>query len=116
MDVLSTLNQLAATIQLSREGTGQVRPGNIVVIHLLPKLDGEDIATIVPGVVSAVWLVKNVRFADAAPAAANVDLLTYLTNAANVIGGVPIADVQLPIDAPPLQGACPPVTNVVADV
>jgi hypothetical protein len=118
------LAAIGAGISLTRDGGTTVLAGQPVNVHVLsPDLSKLTVPALMPGDVTLSWLAKSVRFGDALPAPIGTDgmgnplslaesLKDYLV-AANVIGGTPIAGVQIPVEGPPLKGAIPPIATPV---
>ena len=105
------LNSIGSGISLSRSGGPEVDPGQVVsFVANTPDLSNVTVPVVGQGAVSVTWLAKSVRFMDALPAPLGAgqslaeSLTSYLT-AANVLGGTPIAAVDVPIAGPPLKGA-----------
>jgi len=117
------LTAIGAGISLTRDGGTTVLAGQPVHVGVTsPDFSKLSVPVLVPGDVTLSWLAKSVRFGDALPAPIGTDgmghpksladsLKDYLV-AANVIGGTPIAGVQVPIEGPPLKGAIPPTTTI----
>jgi hypothetical protein len=125
MGTLDTLNAIASSIQVVREGPTEVPAGIPVNFKLFPdKLPDLLVPVIMSGTLDVTWLTKSVRFNDALLPAVPVDnqgnptkslldvLTTYLQDDTKVIGGVPIANIQIPIEGPPMKGAIPPTTDI----
>jgi hypothetical protein len=117
------LDAIGAGISLTRDGGSSVPAGQPVHVRVIsPDLSNLTVPALMPGDVTLSWLAKSVRFNDPLPAPIGVDgmgnpksladsLKDYLV-AANVIGGTPIAGVQVPVEGPPLKGAIPPTTAI----
>jgi hypothetical protein len=119
------LNSISQGISLARSGGPQVNPGEIIHFSLnIPDLANLSVPVIGQGDFSLTWLVKNVRFKDSLPAALQPDpnppgdflslaesLSDYLVQT-NILGGTPIADVQMPVPGPSLEGAIPPTSAI----
>ena len=117
------LTAIGAGISLTRDGGTTVPAGQPVNVHVVsPDLSKLTVPALMPGDVTLSWLAKSVRFGDALPAPIGTDgmgnplsladsLKNYLV-AANVIGGTPIAGVQIPVEGPPLRGAIPPTSTI----
>ena len=113
------LDTIGQGITLARDGGPQVNPGQVVHFWVVsPDLSQLSVPVIASGDVSVTWLAKSVRFGDALPAPL-LDMKTfaesiadYLGSATNVIGGMPIPAVQVPVQGPPLRGAIPPAVDV----
>ncbi len=118
------LDAIGSGISLARDGGPQVSPGQAVHFRVLsPDLSQLSVPVIAAGNLSVTWLAKGVRFHDALPAPLGVNtdgspksladsLSDYLGSAANVLGGMPIPTVQVPLPGPPLEGAIPPAVDV----
>ncbi len=117
------LNAIGAGISLTRDGGTTVLAGQPVHVHVTsPDLSKLSVPVLMPGDVTLSWLAKSVRFGDPLPAPIGTNgmgqpksladsLKDYLV-AANVIGGTPIAGVQIPVEGPPLKGAIPSTTTI----
>src|SRR5947209_4574371 len=113
------LDAIGKGISLARDGGVQVSPGQVVHVRVVsPDLSQLSVPVITSGDVSVTWLAKSVRFGDALPAPLDdtktfaQSVADYLGSTANVIGGMPIPAVQVPVQGPPLQGAIPPAVDV----
>src|SRR5437588_3992781 len=116
------LQALTTSISAVRDGPQEVAPGQSVRVHLVPPTIDLNVPAVMAGEVSLTFLTKEVRFADALgvriPAGSDApDLEGYIADATEVLGGQPIADVEVPLEGPPLEGARPPFTQVnIAEV
>jgi hypothetical protein len=113
------LDAIGKGISLARDGGAQVSPGQVVHVQVVsPDLSQLSVPVITSGDVSVTWLAKSVRFGDALPAPLEEtktfaqSVADYLGSTANVIGGMPIPAVQVPVQGPPLKGAIPPAVDV----
>ena len=109
------LDAIGKGISLARDGGAQISPGQVVHVRVVsPDLSQLNVPVITSGDVSVTWLAKSVRFGDALPAPLEEtktfaqSIADYLGSTANVIGGMPIPAVQVPVQGPPLKGAIPP--------
>lgn len=117
------LTAIGAGISLTRDGGTTLPAGQPVHVRVVsPDLSALSVPVLMPGDVTLTWLAKNVRFADPLPAPIGLDgmgnpksladsLADYLIPS-NVIGGTPIAGVEIPLEGPPLEGAIPPTTAI----
>lgn len=84
MDLLQTLTDLANGFRISRDGSGQVAPGQVVAFRLIPTTTQLNVSALLPGDISILWLTKDVRFGDFQPVPAPLD--QHL----DLLGGMPI--------------------------
>jgi hypothetical protein len=125
MGTIDILQAIGNSIQIFREGPIQVEAGTPVNVKLVPdRLPDLTVPVIASGNLNVTWLTKSVRFQDALlevvpvddhgnPTMSLADVLTkYLADPTKVIGGMPIPEIQIPIDAPPMKGAIPPTTDI----
>jgi transposase len=116
------LQALATSVSAVRDGPQQVAPGQPVRVHLVPPTIDLNVPAVMKGEVSLTFLTKDVRFANALGVPIFVgsdapDLDQYISDATKVVGGQPVADVDVPLEGPPLKGAMPPFTQVnIAEV
>jgi hypothetical protein len=109
------LTALAGTLTAVRVGPQQVSPGQAVRVHLVPPTADLQVPAVLEGAVNLTFLTKSDRFADALGVPApdpnsSPDLPGYLGDATKVVGGQPIADVDVPLAGPPLKGGPLPVS------
>lgn len=119
------LTSIAQGLTLTGSGGPQVNAGELLHFSVgTPGLANLSVPVIGKGDFSLTWLVKNVRFNDALPAPLLPDpnsagdflsladsLADYLTGT-NILGGTPIAGVQVPVPGPSLKGAIPPTSEI----
>jgi hypothetical protein len=108
------LTPLLSTITAVRDGSQQVSPGQPVRIHLVPPSIDLQVPALMRGDLSLTFLAKSVRFADALGVpppgpGQSPDLGGYIEDATKVLGGQPIARVDIPLGGPPLKGGPLPV-------
>jgi hypothetical protein len=109
------LTALLGAISAVRVGPQEVSPGQPVRVHLVPPVGDLQVPALLQGAVDLTFLTKSDRFADAlgvpAPDAnSSPDLPGYLGDPNKVVGGQPIADVDVPLSGPPLKGGALPVS------
>ena len=116
------LEALLGTITAVRDGPQEVSPGQPVRVHLVPASIDLQVPALMKGDLSLTFLTKSVRFVDALgvpPVAPGTDdppdLASYLSDATKVVGGQPIAKVDVPLEGPPLKGGALPVSVATAN-
>jgi hypothetical protein len=87
MNLLQTLTDLANGLRIARDGTGQVAPGQLVALRLIPTTTQLNVPALLAGDISLLWLTKNVRFGDFQP------VQEPLEQNLDIIGGMPITAV-----------------------
>jgi len=113
------LRSLAASFSITRQGEGGVQAGAPLAFGLNPRSLDLKLPTVLDAPLSLSFVTKSVRFVDALMPPGSNPLLpgsdaldTYATDASKVLGGQPVADVQIPLPGPSLPGAIPPVTQI----
>ena len=109
------LISLARGIQVVRDSTAPVSAGTPLHFHLDPRSLDLDLPDQLEGRINLTFFTKSVRFADALLPTQGPDapsLEQYLRDASKVVGGQPVAQFQVPLPGPSLQGAIPPTTQV----
>src|SRR5947209_1206385 len=111
------LSPLLGTISAVRDGPQEVSPGQPVRVHLVPSSVDLQVPAMMQGDLSLTFLTKSVRFADALGVPVPdpttdepPDLPGYLGNDVKVVGGQPIANVDVPLAGPALKGGALPVS------
>jgi hypothetical protein len=84
MDLLQTLTDLANGFRISRDGSGQIAPGQVALFRLIPTTTQLTVPALLAGDVNVLWLTKDVRFSGFLPVAAPLD--QHL----DLLGGMPI--------------------------
>ncbi len=111
-DIAATLRSLAAGLSIARLGDGMVQPGALLTFELLPRSFDVRLPTLLDAPLSLSFVSKSVRYADALIPPATDNIETYLNDPAKVLGGQPVADVQIPLPGPSLPGSIPPTTQI----
>lgn len=87
MDLLQTLTDLGNGLRITRDGSGQIAPGQSVTLQLIPTTTQLSVPALLAGDIDLLWLTKNIRFGDfqlvPPPLQQNLD----------IIGGMPITGV-----------------------
>lgn len=105
LDYGSLLNALLSGLSVHGDNTGPVTPGQIVNFHIEPATLDLKVPAFVSGDLDLSFLTKNIRFADATfPSGAVAD---YLASAGAILGGMPVANMEVPMQGPTLPGAIP---------
>jgi len=92
MDLLQTLTDLANGLRVARDGSGQVAPGQLVTLRLIPTTTQLNVSAVLTEELDFLWLTKNVRFNNALPVPSPLN--QNLTNA-TILGGMPIVGSTL---------------------
>jgi hypothetical protein len=87
MDLLQTLTDLANGLRIARDGSGQVAPGQVVILHLIPTTTQLNVPALLAGDINLLWLTKDIRFGDFQPVPAPLE------SNLDIIGGMPITAV-----------------------
>ncbi len=95
MDLLQTLTDLGNGLRIAGDGSGQIAPGQAAPLRLIPTTVQLNAPALLAGDVNLLWVMKNVRFGDAAPVPAP------LQSNLDIIGGMPITGVTGPVSGVP---------------
>jgi hypothetical protein len=111
-DIAATLRSLAAGLSIVRDGNATVQPGELLNFELTPRSFDVRLPTILDAPLSLSFVSKAVRFVDALmpPAADKIEM--YVNDSTKVLGGQPVANVQIPLPGPSLPGSIPPTTQI----
>lgn len=105
LDYGSLLNALLAGLSVKGDNTGPVTPGQLVNFHIEPATLDLKVPAFVSGDLDLSFLTKSIRFLDATfPGGGVAD---YLATAGAILGGMPVATMEVPMQGPTLQGAIP---------
>jgi len=105
VDYTTILAALGQTLRVVREGAGPLQPGQLVRLHLEPKTLDLKVPVLLDGQLNVSFLTKSIRFADAAyPSQALVD---YLQAPNTILGGMPVPEIEIPMQGPTLPGDIP---------
>jgi hypothetical protein len=105
IDYTPILTALGQALSVVRDGSGPLQPGQLVRLHIEPKNLDLKVPVLLDGQLDLSFLTKSVRFSDAAfPAQA---LLDYLQDPATILGGMPVPELEVPMQGPTLPGAIP---------
>lgn len=105
IDYTPILEALGQTLRVVREGVGPLQPGQVVRLHLEPKTLDLKVPVLLDGQLNLSFLTKSIRFADAAyPSQALVD---YLQAPDTILGGMPVPEIEIPMQGPTLLGDIP---------
>jgi len=99
------LTALGQALRIVRDDSGPVQPGQIVHLHVEPRGASLEVPVLLDGQLDLSFLTKSVRFADAAFPATQLD--QYLQDPATILGGMPVPQVEVPLEGPTLPGAIP---------
>ncbi len=111
-DIAATLRSLAAGLSIGRDGNATVQPGELLNFELTPRSFDVRLPTVLDAPLSLTLVSKSVRFLDALmpPAADGIEM--YVNDSTKVLGGQPVADIQIPLPGPSLPGSIPPTTQI----
>ena len=111
-DIAATLQSLAGSLSIVRPENGTVQPGMPLTFELTPRSFDVRLPTILDAPLTLSFVSKSVRFVDALMPPAADQIEEYVNNPAKVLGGQPVADVQIPMPGPSLPGSIPPTMQI----
>jgi hypothetical protein len=105
LDYTPILTALGQALSVVRDGSGPLQTGQLVHLHIEPSNLDLKVPMLLDGQLNLSFLTKSVRFADAAfPTTTLVD---YLQDPSTILGGMPVPELEVPMQGPTLTGAIP---------